>query len=274
MSIYSHHFIGNIPRGNKLKCPIRFIDYAAKTKDVFYNKRVYQDVNFSFVLEGSGTLEVEGKKYKVVAPCVLIQWPETPFTYGPDEYWNELYFVYPSTAEEQLSILGFLDKSQPIWQITSKSDVLKEINELNQLLLQNDHDRNVDLIDLQCLKVIASTHKSSPNNNQNEIVESLRKYISANYQMNINYEKIMGTFGVSAPTLRRYWNREVEISPLEFQMRLKVREACKLLAEDNKSIKEISFILNFSDSFYFSKVFKKVTGESPTSYRKKLNISV
>lgn len=47
----------------------------------------------------------------------------------------------------------------------------------------------------------------------------------------------------------------------------KIDESRKLLKETNLKIYEISDQLGFESSFYFSKVFKKITGLSPKDFR-------
>ncbi|MDC7218116.1 MAG: helix-turn-helix transcriptional regulator [Spirochaetales bacterium] len=53
-----------------------------------------------------------------------------------------------------------------------------------------------------------------------------------------------------------------------------ILEAKKELHLTRKSIKEIAYALNFEDEFYFSRVFKKQTNESPQSFRDKTGISI
>ncbi|MDJ1470157.1 AraC family transcriptional regulator [Cytophagaceae bacterium DM2B3-1] len=53
-----------------------------------------------------------------------------------------------------------------------------------------------------------------------------------------------------------------------------ILEAKKQLHLTRKSIKEIAYTLNFEDEFYFSRVFKKYTNESPQSFRDKTGISI
>lgn len=55
-----------------------------------------------------------------------------------------------------------------------------------------------------------------------------------------------------------------------FYNHLKINEAKKLMAEGRHSLAEISEILNFSSRYYFSKVFKKETGYTPSEYKKTL----
>ncbi|HZX73643.1 MAG TPA: helix-turn-helix transcriptional regulator, partial [Cyclobacteriaceae bacterium] len=57
------------------------------------------------------------------------------------------------------------------------------------------------------------------------------------------------------------------ISPGQYLLQLKIERAKMLLADPTKSIKTISYELNFESMFYFSKLFKEKTGLSPENYR-------
>ena len=48
------------------------------------------------------------------------------------------------------------------------------------------------------------------------------------------------------------------------------REAKELLKDDSRSIEEIANAVGYHDYFYFTKVFKKTQGISPSKYRKSL----
>jgi YesN/AraC family two-component response regulator len=55
---------------------------------------------------------------------------------------------------------------------------------------------------------------------------------------------------------------------MEYFIRLKVDKSKELLRETSMSIGEISSYLSFDTPNYFSKTFKKITGYTPTTYRK------
>ena len=56
-------------------------------------------------------------------------------------------------------------------------------------------------------------------------------------------------------------------SPIAYFIRLKVEYACKLLKETDLKINQICFKIGIEDSFYFSRLFSKAMGMSPTEYR-------
>ncbi|NUY80511.1 helix-turn-helix domain-containing protein [Flavobacterium sp. MAH-1] len=69
---------------------------------------------------------------------------------------------------------------------------------------------------------------------------------------------------------RRYFGK----TPSQLITERLVLEAKKQLHLTRKSIKEIAYALHFEDEFYFSRVFKKFTHESPQSFRDKTGISI
>lgn len=69
-------------------------------------------------------------------------------------------------------------------------------------------------------------------------------------------------------TLRRKFKKSTGISIHDYFLQIKAARAKDLLANSNKSIKEISAELGFVDTGYFNRQFKKVVGVTPGLYRK------
>ncbi|RCW71953.1 helix-turn-helix domain-containing protein [Saliterribacillus persicus] len=55
-------------------------------------------------------------------------------------------------------------------------------------------------------------------------------------------------------------------SIMQYQNEILIEEAIQLFKDNNQNISEVSDLLGFSNPFYFSRVFKKVTGVSPSTY--------
>ena len=69
--------------------------------------------------------------------------------------------------------------------------------------------------------------------------------------------------------LFRVFKAKTGKSIMEYYMELKIKQAKKLLREVDLSVKEISEILAFSEPNYFTKTFKRVTGLTPTAYKRR-----
>ncbi len=69
------------------------------------------------------------------------------------------------------------------------------------------------------------------------------------------------------------FKRWAGLSPIDYFIRLRMRQACHLLAATPMSVKEVAAVLGYDDPFYFSRLFKSVNGTPPTDYRLRMEIS-
>jgi YesN/AraC family two-component response regulator len=73
-----------------------------------------------------------------------------------------------------------------------------------------------------------------------------------------------------SPTyLSRVFKETTEYSVIEFFNKMKIDKAKELIIEGNKMVREVAQILGFTDEFYFSRIFKKIEGISPSEYYNK-----
>lgn len=73
---------------------------------------------------------------------------------------------------------------------------------------------------------------------------------------------------LSTSQVRRLFKQWLQMSPLEYLTHKRIEKAEVLLSTTRNSIEEIASDVGFDDPFYFSRVFKKTRGISPTVHRK------
>ena len=93
-------------------------------------------------------------------------------------------------------------------------------------------------------------------------------YIETNYQRNITIANLAKKASMSEITLYRMFKKAFNISPVNYLISVRVSRAQEMLVNSKLNISEIARETGFSDSNYFSRTFKKLTGISPRSYRK------
>ncbi len=76
---------------------------------------------------------------------------------------------------------------------------------------------------------------------------------------------------VSPSHLVRLFQSHLGTSPMRYLTQLRIRHAESLLRRSQLAIKEIAYLVGFSDQLYFSRVFHQVTGNAPRDYRKRLS---
>jgi hypothetical protein len=65
----------------------------------------------------------------------------------------------------------------------------------------------------------------------------------------------------------RCFKKETGFTFQEYLVRLRIKEALRLLDNPNASITDIGFMVGFNDSSYFSRTFKKYMNHSPSEFR-------
>ncbi len=95
------------------------------------------------------------------------------------------------------------------------------------------------------------------------------KYIAEHVGDDLTNPVLAQRAGMSLASLNRAFRTHMDTTPSVYVMEIRVREACSLLLNSDKGIEEIADDTRFSDRAYFSRVFKRVTGESPAEFRRK-----
>lgn len=101
------------------------------------------------------------------------------------------------------------------------------------------------------------------------LIRKVINYINLNLNSNLTLSSIASNIVVNPNYLSSKFNREVHESIASFINRRRIDESIKLIENTNLSITSISEQTGFNDVNYFSKVFKKLMGTSPSEYRKK-----
>jgi AraC family L-rhamnose operon transcriptional activator RhaR/AraC family L-rhamnose operon regulatory protein RhaS len=96
-------------------------------------------------------------------------------------------------------------------------------------------------------------------------------YIEGNYQNRITMADLVKKASMSEITLYRMFKKTFKMSPVNYILSVRIAAACRLLSESELSISETAWRTGFSDSNYFSRVFKKFSGVSPRHYRKRIS---
>lgn len=99
-------------------------------------------------------------------------------------------------------------------------------------------------------------------------IQDALDYIESNYTDNITLSQIAKISLMSVRSFSFVFKHITGKTFLEYLQSLRVHRACNLLRNSNETLTQICIHCGFSDITYFGRVFKKITGMSPSSYRK------
>ena len=92
-------------------------------------------------------------------------------------------------------------------------------------------------------------------------------YINNNYHSEMSLEDIAKANNISVSYMMSIWKKEVGMTPMEYLHNYRISVACKSLRETELKIKQIAMQVGYQDEKYFSRVFMKHKGITPSEYR-------
>ena len=235
-----------------------------------------------YVVDGHGYINVDGENYTASAGDVYILRKKTTHTYWSDakKPWMKIFFnIRGSLAEKILEEykLGIKGK------VVLRGDGLE--SDFRELLAKLSNDtvsqaEKFDLAALDFLKIIIklsnldklqgdlSGELMSVEDEMNRLLE----YIAMNPKRIVGNQELANVIFRSKDFVIKRFNTNFGITPYEYQIQQKIFLASNMLKNTKLSVKEIASSLGYDDQHYFSYMFKKRCGVSPTQYRKQNKI--
>ena len=100
-------------------------------------------------------------------------------------------------------------------------------------------------------------------------LKKIYAFLDGNFQRKIEIDEVAGLSNLTNAAFCRYFKKMTRLTFTEFVNHYRIDKAKKLLRLDN-NITETCFQCGFESISYFNKVFKKVTGENPLAFKKKM----
>lgn len=117
------------------------------------------------------------------------------------------------------------------------------------------------------LCAISSEIKGVAPNRDNSVIFRIKKYLMKNYEKNVGLKELSETFYLSQSYLSSYFKKETGKTISDFVIMLRIQESKRFLQTTSMSVEEVSGKVGYSNSRYFSTLFKRVTGLTPVQYR-------
>ena len=103
-----------------------------------------------------------------------------------------------------------------------------------------------------------------------KMIDNVVSDIREHYTEDISLTSLAAKYNISMGHLSKMIKEHLQVNFSDYIASLRIQRAKELLRDESISIQEIAEIVGYNDYFYFTKVFKKVEGISPSKYRKEL----
>lgn len=102
------------------------------------------------------------------------------------------------------------------------------------------------------------------------LAEQVRNYVREHYMDDICLQDVAMALHYSDAYFCRFFKQNFDKNFIMYLSEFRVEQAKKLLADMTVNVKDVSQRVGYRDSNYFTKVFKRVTGLTPSEYRSKM----
>ncbi len=96
---------------------------------------------------------------------------------------------------------------------------------------------------------------------------SIYKYIHANYNETPDVNKVASSVHLSTAAFCRYFKKQTKMTFTDFVNQYRITQAKTLLLQD-KTVSEVCYEVGFNSLSYFNKLFKKITNQNPSYFKK------
>ncbi|MBQ6876391.1 MAG: helix-turn-helix transcriptional regulator [Lachnospiraceae bacterium] len=100
-------------------------------------------------------------------------------------------------------------------------------------------------------------------------LEKTRNFIQENFRNELSIEELANSIDMSVSYFRRLFHEAYGYSPMQYIMDLRIENARDLLLSGEVNVTEAARLSGFEDIYYFSALFKRKTGFTPTALLKK-----
>lgn len=248
-------------------------EFCSINKRVEIRKRDYYSLHF--IMYGSGTLKVDKKSYVLSSGCAFLLYEEEQYEYYPSrtDPWSYIWIdLQGENLDQFFEQAGFL-RAKPYVKVINLNEMIGLLKDLHESYSEGK------LSDLTCygyfimiLDRLLKNHETVNVSRDKKLlrfkqVREMLIYMNNNFRMELVPMEMAEIFNVSLRTFIRTFTEEVGMPPMEYLAAFRIATACELLAKHGElSIEEVANSVGYADQGYFSRVFKKIKGMTPTEY--------
>ncbi|MDP4118698.1 MAG: AraC family transcriptional regulator [Bacillota bacterium] len=108
------------------------------------------------------------------------------------------------------------------------------------------------------------------NNEEDSLSSSIIYMINDSYMQEVTLSGICEKLNYSLPYISRKFKEETGETFINYLHKVRMKESCRMLANTDKNIEEISALVGYADVKYFRKLFKSTLKMTPKQFRKQL----
>ena len=244
-----------------------------------WRPRGRRDFQLIYVASGKAHFHFGEEERIVTAGHVVLYRPKEPQKYeyyGKDQ--TQVFWVH-FTGNNVTNILrsyGITDNKKVFYcgsSLDNQNLFRKMINEL-----QMSKENYAEMLEMYLRQIFITMQRAFIGTIKKEkarVVDKIEKatvYFNENYSQEINIDEYAEQMHVSVSWFIRNFRESTGLTPMQYILSKRIYNAEILLQDPSYNVSEISRVVGYDNPLYFSRIFKKAKGLSPSEYRKSLDV--
>lgn len=249
--------------------------YVIKSPNYRFKGEAHKHYELTYVDHGSLDTTVEGTTYTLNNYDLML--------YGPEQFHTQQI-----TTNKSCSYLTVIFDMEIIEDDLILNRIFHCDNELHNIFNKFDkassnslpYSKTLMLCYLQEIIILLTQYDLSIDQKhvstgsmqhfQDELLHEILDYMNEMITEPLTIEEICHKFSISRSSLQTLFRSNLEVSPKNYMVQIKLQKSKELIRENKYTISEIAFMLGFSSIHYFSRTFKQHFNLTPSEYAKKI----
>jgi len=221
---------------------------------------------------GFAEYSIDGQTFRKQFPWCSTRMPGHVYRMSTKKPWDVLVFTFEASNLEPLRKFG-LDPANPGWEFRMTPEISARISRL--FLLMDSyripgHADQLDLLSLEILRMTLLCRRDETASPEEILIHRIASCLATQIREKPSLDSLIRKHNLSRRTFFRHWKKYYDSSPWEFILKKRIETAVRLLQETEMRIYEIADRLQFVDSSYFCRQFRRMTGMTPNECRRSL----
>ena len=236
--------------------------------------RILNEFQINYITRGSGVYETRSGRYLIEPGSLMVTRPGMWHRYKPDSKsgWTENYTGFDGRIPRDLFGQGRAWAEKPVHYIGNREEFIDTYHKIFEIVLDEkpgfQQVASGMIMKLLGYMVSIEKQRNFSGKRMEKVIRNVCFEIRDNIGKPIDFKQFAEENNMGYSYFRKMFKQYTGIAPVKYQLDLKIRRSREMLASSDLSIKEIAYEMGFQSIHYFSRIFKKKTGMSPSEIRK------
>ncbi len=232
----------------------------------------HDDYLLIYCIDGLGALHYAEQTFTLSAGTLVLLPKGLPHQYHADASnpWTIYWVHFEGDQAQAFSDNTGLSRQEPVLNIGLQPRLINDFEQLLQVRQSGYQLRPFIHAANQLRQILSSLALIRPYNTSRGSldIEQVHALMQTHIHEQLDLETLARSVNLSKFHFAKKYRELTGSTAINHFINLKIEHACQLLDIGQQSISEISYALGYEDTYYFSRLFKKVMGIAPTQYRK------